>query len=44
VYPNFPEPGLADWDEAYYAGNRARLLRVKRAYDPQSALRFAQSR
>jgi FAD/FMN-containing dehydrogenase len=44
VYPNFPEPGLSDWDEAYYAGNRERLLRVKRAYDPEGAFRFGQSR
>jgi FAD/FMN-containing dehydrogenase len=44
VYPNFPEPGLAAWDEAYYAGNRERLLRVKRTYDPEGAFRFCQSR
>jgi hypothetical protein len=40
VYPNFPEPGLGDWDEAYYAGNREPLLRVKRAYDPEGAFGF----
>jgi hypothetical protein len=34
VYPNFPDPELPDWDEAYHAGNRDRLLRIKRAYDP----------
>ena len=39
VYPNFPEPGLADWDAAYYGINRERLLRVKRTYDPQGVLR-----
>jgi FAD/FMN-containing dehydrogenase len=44
VYPNFPDPDLADWDAAYYAGNRERLLRVKRAYDPESLLRFGGSR
>jgi FAD/FMN-containing dehydrogenase len=36
VYPNFPEPDLDDWAEAYYASNLARLLRVKRSYDSES--------
>ena len=34
VYPNFPEPELDRWAEAYHRGNRERLLRVKAAYDP----------
>jgi FAD/FMN-containing dehydrogenase len=34
VYPNFPEPGLADWARAYHAGNYERLLEVKARYDP----------
>lgn len=34
VYPNFPEPGLDDWGSEYHAGNRERLLAVKRRYDP----------
>ena len=42
VYPNFPDPELANWPEAYYAGNYERLLRVKRAYDPDNLLRFAE--
>ena len=42
VYPNFPDPELANWLEAYYAGNYERLLRVKRAYDPDNLLRFAE--
>jgi hypothetical protein len=33
-YVNFPAPELPDWDAAYHAGNRDRLLRTKRAYDP----------
>ncbi len=44
VYPNFPDPELDEWDEAYYASNRERLLRVKRAYDPQDVFRFPPSR
>jgi FAD/FMN-containing dehydrogenase len=34
VYPNFPDPDLDDWAEAYHGGNRKRLLRVKASYDP----------
>ncbi|QRP43778.1 FAD-binding oxidoreductase [Amycolatopsis sp. FDAARGOS 1241] len=34
VYPNFPDPALADEPPAYHAGNLARLTAVKRAYDP----------
>ena len=34
VYPNFPEPDLDRWAEAYWGGNRERLLKVKAAYDP----------
>jgi FAD/FMN-containing dehydrogenase len=42
VYPNFPDLDLADWADAYYGGNYQRLLRVKRAYDPDNILRFAE--
>jgi FAD/FMN-containing dehydrogenase len=34
VYPNFPDPDLADPAGAYYGANRARLEKVKAAYDP----------
>jgi FAD/FMN-containing dehydrogenase len=40
VYPNFPEPDLADWSAAYHGDNLERLLRVKRAYDPDGLFRF----
>jgi FAD/FMN-containing dehydrogenase len=42
VYPNFPDPELADGPEAYHAGNRARLEAVKRSYDPDGFFRFPQ--
>ena len=42
VYPNFPDPGLADWAQAYYGGNYERLMRVKRAYDPDGVFRFTE--
>jgi hypothetical protein len=43
VYPNFPDPDLADPAEAYYGGNRARLVLAKRIYDPLRLLHFHQS-
>ena len=43
VYPNFPDPDLANWTEAYHGSNHARLAAVKHAYDPQRLLHFHQS-
>jgi len=43
VYPNFPDPELAGWAEAYHGDNYERMARVKRAYDPDNAFRFDQS-
>src|SRR5579875_3279657 len=31
VYPNFPDPDLVNWAEAYHGGNHARLAEVKRS-------------
>jgi FAD/FMN-containing dehydrogenase len=42
VYPNFPDPDLPDWADAYYGANHERLVRVKRAYDPDNLFRFAE--
>jgi FAD/FMN-containing dehydrogenase len=42
VYPNFPDPELANWAEAYYGANYERLLRVKQEYDPDRRFGFAE--
>ncbi len=43
VYPNFPDPELADSARAYHGANLERLTRVKAAYDPEDVFRFPQS-
>ena len=43
VYPNFPDPDLQDWANAYHGTNYDRLRRVKAAYDPDDFFRFDQS-
>lgn len=43
VYPNFPDPDLTSWADAYHGSNYERLLRVKAAYDPRGFFRFHQS-
>jgi FAD/FMN-containing dehydrogenase len=43
VYPNFPDPRLEGWAEAYHGENLARLVAVKRAYDPDRLFRFPQA-
>ena len=43
VYPNFPDPALTDSATAYYGTNLARLVSVKRSYDPDRVFAFPQS-
>jgi hypothetical protein len=43
VFPNFPDPDLEDWAQAYYGKNRDHLLDVKARYDPGNLFRFRQS-
>lgn len=43
VYPNFPDPDLTSWADAYHGPNIECLRRVKAAYDPDGFFRFHQA-
>jgi FAD/FMN-containing dehydrogenase len=43
AYVNIPDRTLPDWLCAYYGDNLARLVEVKRAYDPKDVFHFPQS-
>jgi FAD/FMN-containing dehydrogenase len=40
VYPNFPDPELADAGHAYYGGNLGRLMQVRKHFDPDGFFRL----
>lgn len=42
AYQNYVDPELANWQQACYGANYARLSRVKAAYEPHQVFRFPQ--
>ena len=43
AYQNFIDRTQPNWEHAYYGANFERLVRVKRAYDPDDVFSFRQS-
>ncbi|WP_147339369.1 FAD-binding oxidoreductase [Actinomadura spongiicola] len=43
TYQNFVDPAMTDWRSAYYAENYARLVAIKKHYDPDRFFDFPQA-
>ena len=43
AYQNYVDPALANWRQAYYGANLARLTQVKAKYDPNRVFSFPQA-
>jgi len=43
AYVNVPNPGMADWETAYWGPNVDRLRTIKAKYDPENVFCFEQS-
>ena len=43
AYVNVPNPGIADWETAYWGDNHLRLREIKAKYDPHNVFQYEQS-
>ena len=43
AYQNYIDPDLTNWQQAYYGGNYARLVGIKKKYDPTGLFTFPQA-
>jgi FAD/FMN-containing dehydrogenase len=42
AYQNYLDPELANWQQAYYGANYARLVQVREKYDPEHVFNLPQ--